>query len=138
MIAKSSKGAIALSLIASLNLYAAEDGSTRLDATVITTTGFESALKDEVRNVTVITAKEIEDRGYRDIKEALEKAPGVSLNGNNVDMRGQGSRRSSSARSTTTVKVMVDGVALNMIDTTPTRIPVDMIPIEDVDRIEIV
>ena len=25
-----------------------------------------------------------------------------------------------------------------MIDTTPTRIPVDMIPIEDVDRIEIV
>ena len=33
---------------------------------------------------------------------------------------------------------MVDGVALNMIDTTPTRIPVDMIPIEDVDRIEIV
>ena len=138
MIAKSSKGAIALSLIASLNLYAAEDSSTRLDATVITTTGFESALKDEVRNVTVITAKEIEDRGYRDIKEALEKAPGVNLNGNNVDMRGQGSRRSSSARSTTTVKVMVDGVALNMIDTTPTRIPVDMIPIEDVDRIEIV
>nr|WP_314127757.1 TonB-dependent receptor [uncultured Campylobacter sp.] len=138
MIAKSSQGAIALSLIASLNLYAAEDSSTRLNATVITTTGFESALKDEVRNVTVITAKEIEDRGYRDIKEALEKAPGVSLNGNNVDMRGQGSRRSSSARSTTTVKVMVDGVALNMIDTTPTRIPVDMIPIEDVDRIEIV
>ena len=138
MIAKSSQGAIALSLIASLNLYAAEDSSARLDATVITTTGFESALKDEVRNVTVITAKEIEDRGYRDIKEVLEKAPGVSLNGNNVDMRGQGSRRSSSARSTTTVKVMVDGVALNMIDTTPTRIPVDMIPIEDVDRIEIV
>ena len=57
MIAKSSQGAIAFSLIASLNLYAAEDGSTRLDATVITTTGFESALKDEVRNVTVITAK---------------------------------------------------------------------------------
>ena len=108
MIAKSSKGAIALSLIASLNLYAADSDSTRLDATVITTTGFESALKDEVRNVTVITAKEIEDRGYRDIKEALEKAPGVSLNGNNVDMRGQGSRRSSSARSTTTVKVRYD------------------------------
>ena len=57
MIARSSKGAIALSLIASINLYAAEGGSTRLDATVITTTGFESALKDEVRNVTVITAK---------------------------------------------------------------------------------
>ena len=54
MIAKSSQGAIALSLIASLNLYAAEDSSTRLNATVITTTGFESALKDEVRNVTLV------------------------------------------------------------------------------------
>ena len=66
MIVKSGLKAIALSLIASLNLCAADNNATRLDATVVTTTGFESALKDEARNVTVITQEDVKNRGYRD------------------------------------------------------------------------
>ena len=137
MIAKSSKGAIALSLIASLNLYAADSESTRLDATVITTTGFESALKDEARNVTVITQEDVKNRGYRDLDEILDKAAGVSFvnwgAGTTVDMRGQGNQ------SNIAVKVLVNGVgAMNMIDSTPNPVRVNLIPIEDIERVEII
>ena len=52
---------------------------TKLDTTVITATGFESPLKDETRNVSIITADEIEGRGYASVQEILEKLPSVIL-----------------------------------------------------------
>lgn len=108
------------------------DSTARLEKTVITATGFESPLKDEVRNVSIITSEEIENRGYKDLKEILEKAPGVSFNGKTVDLRGQGSKAN------TSVKVLLNGVAMNMIDTTPTTIPIDLVPIEDIEQVEII
>ncbi|WP_349304341.1 TonB-dependent receptor [Campylobacter sp. RM16189] len=120
-----------ISIIAVAALYGS-DANTRLDKTVITATGFESPLKDEVRNVSIITSQEIENRGYKNLKEILEKAPGVSFNGKTVDLRGQGSKAN------TSVKVLLNGVAMNMIDTTPTTIPIDLVPIEDIEQIEIV
>ena len=137
MIVKSGLKAIALSLIASLNLCAVDNNATRLDATVVTTTGFESALKDEARNVTVITQEDVKNRGYRDLEEILDKAAGVSFinwgAGATVDMRGQGNQ------SNIAVKVLVNGVgAMNMIDSTPNPVRVNLIPIEDIERVEII
>ena len=106
--------------------------ATKLGTIVVTATGFEDMLKNEVRNVSVITAEDMENRGYRDLREILEKAPGVSFNGRSVDLRGQG------AKANTSVKVLLNGVALNMIDTTPTTIPIDLVPIEDIERVEII
>ncbi|QKG29703.1 TonB-dependent receptor [Campylobacter sp. RM16187] len=120
-----------ISVVAASTIYGA-DTVARLDKMVITTTGFESPLKDEVRNVSIITSKEIEDRGYKDLREILEKAPGVSFNGKTVDLRGQGSKAN------TSVKVLLNGVAMNMIDTTPTTIPIDLVPIEDIEQVEII
>ena len=123
------------SVIAAVSLYAT-DASTKLDKTTITATGFESPLKDEVRNVTIITADEIEDRGYRDINEVLEKAPGVAFinagAGQNIDIRGQGSKSNAS------VKILINGTAMNMIDTTPNPIHTHLIAVEDIERIEII
>ena len=153
-----SNAAIALSLCAALQLNGAENNSTsenigapgaravnsaasknassanatKLGTIVVTATGFEDMLKNEVRNVSVITAEDMENRGYRDLREILEKAPGVSFNGRSVDLRGQG------AKANTSVKVLLNGVALNMIDTTPTTIPIDLVPIEDIERVEII
>jgi len=152
-----SNAAIALSLCAALQLNGAENNATsanisapsaevvnsaasknasganatKLGTIVVTATGFEDTLKNEVRNVSVITAEDMENRGYRDLREILEKAPGVSFNGRSVDLRGQG------AKANTSVKVLLNGVALNMIDTTPTSIPIDLVPIEDIERVEI-
>ena len=153
-----SNAAIALSFCAALQLNGAENNATstnidapsteavnsaapksasganatKLGTIVVTATGFEDTLKNEVRNVSVITAEDMENRGYRDLREILEKAPGVSFNGRSVDLRGQG------AKANTSVKVLLNGVALNMIDTTPTTIPIDLVPIEDIERVEII
>nr|WP_315111186.1 TonB-dependent receptor [uncultured Campylobacter sp.] len=153
-----SNAAIALSLCAALQLNGAENNATsanisapsaevvnsaasknasganatKLGTIVVTATGFEDTLKNEVRNVSVITAEDMENRGYRDLREILEKAPGVSFHGDTVDLRGQGQKAN------TSVKVLLNGVALNMIDTTPTPIPINLVPIEDIERVEII
>ena len=86
---------IVFSIAATASLYAA-DSATKLDKTIITSTGFETQLKDEVKNAYVITSEEIKDRGYRSVSEVLEKAPGVYISNagrfgeEEIDMRGQG------------------------------------------------
>ena len=114
-------------------------GKLNLDEVVVTASGFESSLKDETRNVYVIKSSEIDKKGYRSIKEVLEKIPGVSFFGNmtgtgfseSIDMRGQGNKAN------TAVKVMINGVAINMLDTSHTVAPFEMISIDDVERIEV-
>lgn len=132
MIIKSGSKAIALSLVASLNLCATDNNATRLDATVITTTGFESALKDEVRNVTVITSDEIQQKGYRSLNEVLDKAPGVTSVGQGIDIRGQGNKAD------TRVKILIDGVSINMLEATTTTTPTWLMSLYDIERIEII
>ena len=110
-------------------------GKLNLDEVVVTASGFESSLKDETRNVYVVGEKEISRKGYRTVREALEKIPSVSfLNsgvGESVDIRGQGNKAN------TAVKVMINGVAINMLDNAHMIVPIEMIAIEDVERIEV-
>ncbi|MBO7369731.1 MAG: TonB-dependent receptor [Campylobacter sp.] len=125
------KKVIFFSVSASLALA----NSIEFDEIVVTATGFEGKLSDEVRNVYVLGENEIQERGYRSIKEALEKIPSVEfINtggiGNKIDMRGQG------ARANTAVKVLINGVPMNMIDSAHGIVPYEMIAIEDVERIE--
>ena len=119
-------------------------GKLNSDEKVVTTTGFEHSLKDEAHNVYVISSDEIAKKGYRNIKEALKRVPGVSfvkishgvtLNSEHIDMRGQGQKANS------TVKLMINGVSINMLDISnfgDAFVPFEMIAIEDVERIEVV
>ncbi|QCD52185.1 TonB-dependent receptor [Campylobacter sp. RM16192] len=124
-----------ISIAAAVGLFAAE-APTKLDKTVITATGFESPLKDEVKNVYIITSEEIESRGYKDVEEILEKAPGVNfINsglGKTIDLRGQGKKAN------TSVKVLLNGMALNMLDSSHLFVPVNFLAIEDIEQIEII
>lgn len=110
-------------------------GKLNLDEVVVTASGFESSLKDETRNVYVVGEKEISRKSYRTVREALEKVPSVSfLNsgvGESVDIRGQGNKAN------TAVKVMINGVPINMLDNAHMIVPIEMIAIEDVERIEV-
>ncbi|MGP1528123.1 MAG: TonB-dependent receptor [Campylobacter sp.] len=122
-------------------------GKLNSDEKVVATTGFEHSLKDEAHNVYVISSDEIAKKGYRNIKEALERVPGVSfvkksdrdglyrINSEHIDMRGQGQKANS------TVKLMINGVSINMLDISNfgnAFVPFEMIAIEDVERIEVV
>lgn len=109
---------------------------TKLDTTVITATGFESPLKDETRNVSIITADEIQGGGYASVQEILEKLPSVTFVnlgfGDTVDLRGQGSKAN------TSVKVLINGISLNMLDTAHAVVPINMINVDDIERIEVI
>ncbi|QKG29706.1 TonB-dependent receptor [Campylobacter sp. RM16187] len=124
-----------ISIVAATSLFATE-APTKLDKTVITATGFESPLKDEVKNVYIITSEEIESRGYKDVEEILEKAPGVNfINsglGKTIDLRGQGNKAN------TSVKVLLNGMALNMLDSSHAFVPLNFLAIEDIEQIEII
>ncbi|CZE45878.1 TonB-dependent receptor [Campylobacter geochelonis] len=109
---------------------------TRLDESVISTTGFEDNILNEVKNVNIITKDDIEKRSDSDLNELLERAPGISLQkmalGWAIDMRGQGNRAN------TNVQVMVNGVSMNMTDSTHSATPLDAFSLDDVERIEII
>lgn len=90
----------------------------------------------KLRNVIVITEQELQNKAYVSLEQALERVSVINFVNNglgpNVDMRGQGRKANVS------VKVMVDGRAINMLDSSHGFTPLKSINIEDVERIEII
>ena len=125
--------------LASANTY-------ELEKVIISATGFEQNADNNLRNVIIISGKELQDKGYTSIEEALSRQAGIAFvrsgtGGNpstNIDMRGQG------ASANFAVKVMVDGVSMNTLDNNRlhaagvTISPLDSVSIEDIERIEII
>lgn len=137
------KKIILLSLLASVVSYASDsefyqesESGVKLENSVISTTGFETSQRNIPSNVTVITSKEIESKNYKSVSEALKDVPSVNLIGDPknpiVDMRGQGSK------ATSNVQVLIDGVAINLLDTSHANTPINTVPIENIEKIEVI
>ena len=134
---------LSLALLASSSFA---DELVKTDSVVISAIGFEQSSDNNLRNVIVINSKELSDKGYTSIEEALSRQAGINFvrsgtGGNpstNIDMRGQGSSANFA------VKVMVDGILLNTLDNNRlhaagvTISPLDSVAIEDIERIEII
>ena len=126
-----------MSLIAISTAYA--ENSIRLDETVISTTGFETKVKDEVKNINVITKQDIQKKNYSSVEEVLKDSPFVQTVNTDYgvifDLRGQGNRASNR------VKILVDGIPVNMMNMlygTECAFPVNNIPVDQIEKIEIV
>lgn len=120
---------ISLGLTLVVSLHATE---TKLDTIIVSSTNYEDEiLKDEIKNVVVIKKEDIENRGYNNIKEVLEKAPSITLYDGMIDMRGQGKKAN------TSVKIMLNGIGINTMDKTQTLSYLNLIPIENIEKIEI-
>ena len=105
-----------LSLIISATSYAENAGEIYLEkSTIVSSTGFETNLKNVASNPIVITAKEIEDNNYQSVDEILNAIPAVNIINQGadktIDLRGQGENAK------TNVQVLVDGVQINSLDT---------------------
>ena len=126
-----------MSLIAISTTYA--ENSIRLDETVISTTGFETKVKDEVKNINVITKQDIQKKNYSSVEDVLKDSPFVQTVNTDYgvifDLRGQGNRASNR------VKILVDGIPVNMMNMlygTECAFPVNNIPVDQIEKIEIV
>ncbi len=97
---------------------------------------FEQDADSNLRNVISIEGKDLQNKGYVSLEQALERISGISFVnfglGRNIDMRGQGDK------SNIAVKVMIDGRAINVLDNSHGVTPLDSINLDNVERIEII
>ncbi|EGK4403916.1 TonB-dependent receptor, partial [Campylobacter jejuni] len=125
----------ALLLITNLNAQESNK-AINLQKVVVSTTGFEQDADSNLRNVISIEGKDLQNKGYVSLEQALERISGISFVnfglGRNIDMRGQGNK------SNIAVKVMIDGHAINVLDNSHGVTPLDSINLDNVERIEII
>ena len=129
-----SKKWIILGLVLAANAYGSNFGNeyaAKLNESVITTERYEETpVIETAKNVTVITGEDIEERGFKNIDEALTMIPGLNQIESEISIRGQLPKMGNR-----TVVVLVDGVPQNSMDNRVADL--DFIPIEQVEKIEV-
>ncbi len=102
---------------------------------VVTATKIEEPAEDIAQDVTVITRKEIETGSYRDLSDVIRSAGGLKL----FEYGNRGSFASVSLRGSTAEQtlVLVDGKRLNKPGDGQADLNAIPIPLEQIDRIEI-
>lgn len=97
------------------------------------------ALREAPAIITVINAQEIEERGYQSVGEALESVAGLDLIHDhyqyNLGVRGISPGNRAWSRS---IKVMIDGQPISFRPSQEAWLGEELIPIEVVERIEII
>ena len=130
------KKTLLAAFIVSAAAYAENTAEVTLDKTYVkSTNGFEESLQNTPKNIQVITQSEIEEKNYKDVYEILENSPLITIKndaiGQSIEMRGSG------LNSKGTVQVMVDGMSLNPIDINHGTLPLNSIPVSNIEKIEI-
>lgn len=100
-----------------------------------TAKGFESRLDELNRNVYIIDKDTIEQKGFKSTEEIFSYIPFITRNsiglGSNLDLRGQGSSAN------VNVQVLLNGINLNMLDSSHGVTPINTIAPSDIERIEV-
>ncbi len=134
-------------ILAAFSLYAEEEYEGKLQETVVTATGFSDNIENQIKNITVITAEDIQEKGYNTVEDILKQAPGVNITqtgfGSAVDIRGQGKfglgTSGNVSKAVSSVKILIDGdIAMDTIDTSHAYVPLNTISVNDIERIEII
>ena len=134
-------------ILAAFSLYAEGEYEGKLQETVVTATGFSDNIENQIKNITVITSEDIQEKGYNNVEDILKQAPGVNITqtgfGSAVDIRGQGrfglGTSGNVSKAVSSVKVLIDGdIAMDTIDASHAYIPLNTISVNDIERIEII
>lgn len=112
--------------------------NSEMDTMVVTASGFEQQIKEAPASISVITAKEISNKPYRDITDALKDIPSVNVSGGgdstDISIRGMDAKYT---------LILIDGKKVTTRETRPNSdgsgfeqgwLP----PLAAIDRIEVV
>lgn len=112
-----------------------EENFVKLEETIIKDNGYELTLEESGKSAYFITEEEIREKNYRDVTEVLRDSPFINVRedemGVVIDMRGRGLNAKAA------VQVLVNGTAINPIDMNHGSLPLNLIPISTVKKIEI-
>ena len=86
---------LALIVLGGMSAFAEESPVLELKQTVVTSDSFGTPVRETAKNMTVINAKEIKEKGAKNIADALKGVPGVvvrQMDGSSptIDLRGSG------------------------------------------------
>ena len=109
---------------------AAKENSIKLDQTVVTTQNTERTVRDTAANITIITAKEIEESGATNLIDALRMTPGIIVKNYYGDITFDIGGYSSVHAERNNI-ITVDGVKVNKTNAS-------IIPINQIERIEVI
>ena len=119
-----------LSLILATAVYANDEADIKLNESVITAQNFKTTVKNTASNVTIVTAKDIEEKGAQNLVDALRMVPGIMVKnyyGNiTFDIGGY-----SSVHAERNSIITYDGVRISAKEATN-------IPISSIERVEII
>lgn len=118
-------------------------GTAVLEKVVTSATGFNLPLRDEAKNIIIINKEDLQNKGYTNLEQALEKQPTISFTQGpqgtkEIDIRGQGQ---DAARA---VKVLINRVPINLHDpgnpghNANSATPFNQISVDDIESIEII
>lgn len=124
--------ALPITLLLALPAWSEDTG---LDTIVVTASRNEMPLERVGSSLTVITAKEIEQRGYTNLADLLRTTPGVAVSNSG----GQGGTTAIRIRGEEgfRTKILIDGVDVSDPSNTQVQAHVEHISLADVERIEI-
>lgn len=123
---------MALCILGGVNIFAEENPVLKLKQTVVTSDSFGTPIRETAKNMTVINAKEIKERGAKSIDEALKGIPGVIVR----KMDGASPKidlRSSGATAQFNTVILLDNIPVSGLS----GFNLNTIPIEEVERIEV-
>lgn len=130
--------------VLTVTAFAEGESVVNLEKTIITSaTGFATDVRDIASNPKIVTSEEIKEKQYNTIEEVLENTPGVTLTYDNkgiptINMRGIGKDTSNNYRAETNVKVMIDGIPCDTLNTDFGGTPLTAIPISSIERVEVI
>ena len=127
---------IKLSLIATLLLTTTYAEVTLEPITIVSTSKTTQSIKNTTSNVTVITADDIEEKGYQTVAQAINTVAGISV----TNSGGLGQQTSFFVRGADSGKVLVllDGMRLNDPSTTNGTALLDSLTTSNIEQIEII
>ncbi|SQD08280.1 Enterobactin outer-membrane receptor [Fusobacterium necrophorum subsp. necrophorum] len=99
-------------------------------------TGYATNIRSTTSSPFIITAKEIQEKRFASLSEILASLPGITIREGyepEIDLRGQGY---SKARAT--IQVMIDGVPVNMLDSSHRKVPLNTVNPNQIERIEVI
>lgn len=127
---------ITVSFITTVCTFSQEEAIKLEDSVILSTSGFETPILSENKNVTLLLKEQIDNGNYKSVEDVLRGAPNVIIQdtyfGPRVDIRGNGEKAISK------VKVLSDGVSLNPIDDAMGTLPINTISLNSIDKIEII
>lgn len=116
--------------------YAADTLQVQLADVIVKPEYVEVERMIDTKQVIVIKKEDIEEKGYTTLSDVLRDVPSINVGltgSGDIDIRGQGSDQSQR-----NIQVMLDGAPITTLVNHPLSTNYDVVPVEDIERIEII